>query len=150
MKHTDADSDEARRAPERCKDDRGETMLMTVVLITFLMLAAWTLLSASQQWGARRDVQAVSAAAARAAAQVSETEVRGGSVAIDPGRATGRANAVLSASGYSGVVSVNGLTVTVTATGSVDYAFPAPGFPAQLTATSSAVAIRGVEGNEGG
>jgi Flp pilus assembly protein TadG len=130
--------------------DRGETMLMTVVLITFLLLGSWTLISASQQWGARRDVQAVSSAAARAGAQVSEVEVRGGSVAIDPSRAEGRAAAVLAASGYTGSVSVDGLTVTVVATGSVDYAFPAPGFPGQLSATSTAIAVRGVDGSEGG
>lgn len=143
---------EARNDPgcERELRDRGETMVMTVVLITFLMLGSWTLISASQQWGARRDVQAVSSAAARAGTQVTEAEVRGGSVTIDPSRAASRANAVLAASGYAGLVSVNGLTVTVTATGSVDYAFPAPGFPSQLSATSSAVAIRGIQGTEGG
>lgn len=136
--------------PDRGRRDRGETMVMTTVLVTFLVLASWTLLSASQQWGARRDVQAVSAAAARAAVQVSELEVRGGTVTIDPNQATDRANAVLVASGYSGSVSVDDLTVTVTATGAVDYAFPAPGFPSSLTATSSAVAIRGIAGTEGG
>lgn len=141
--------DENREDRVRSKD-RGETMLMTVVLITFMMIGSWTLLSASQQWGARRDVQAVSSAAARAGAQVTEAEVRGGSVTIDPARARDRANAVLAASGYTGSVSVSGLTVVVTASGSVDYAFPAPGFPSQLSATSSAVAVRGVEGNEGG
>ena len=135
-------------APE--SRDRGETMLMTVVLITFLLLGSWTLISASQQWGARRDVQAVSSAAARAGAQVSEVEVRGGSVTIDPSLAEGRAAVVLAASGYTGSVSVNGLTVTVVATGSVDYAFPAPGFPGQLSATSTAIAVRGVDGSEGG
>ena len=137
-------------AAETEQRDRGDTMLMTVVLITFLMLASWTLISASPQWGARRDVQAVSSAAARAGAQVSELEVRGGSVTINPSQAESRAAAVLAASGYTGTVTVSGLTVTVTATGSVDYAFPAPGFPGQLSATSSAVAVRGVEGTEGG
>ena len=130
--------------------DRGEVMLMTTVLITFLVVASWALISASQQWGARRDVQAVSAAAARAAVQVSELEVRGGAITIDPGQATDRANIVLGASGYTGSVSINDLTVTVTATGTVGYVFPAPGFPTSLTATSTAVAVRGIAGNEGG
>lgn len=141
---------QAERPNDKCDRDRGETMVMTTVLITFLVLGAWALISGSQQWGARRDVQAVSSAAARAGAQVSNAEVRGGSVVIDPARATSRAEAVLSASGYSGGVSVSGLTVTVTATGSVDYAFPAPGFPTSLAATSSASAVRGVLGDEGG
>ncbi len=124
-------------------------MLMTVVLLTFLMLGAWALISGSQQWGARRDAQAVASAAARAGAQVSEEEVRGG-LSIDAGLAAQRANNVLSASGYSGSVSVNGITVTVQATGSVDYAFPAPGFPSTLTASASSSAARGVQGDEGG
>lgn len=135
---------------DRYKDDRGETMLMTVILISFLMVAAWALLSASQQWGARRDVQGVAAAAARAAVQVEGSEIRGNTVTIDTAQATARANEVLSRSGYSGSVRVNGLEVTVTATGSITYAFPSPGFPTQFTATSSAVASRGVIGNEGG
>ena len=125
-------------------------MLMTTVLIGFLMVASWALISASEQWGARRDVQAVASAASRAAAQVSEAEIRGGSVAIDPNLASQRANAVLAASGYSGGVSVDGLTVTVTATGSVDYAFPAPGFPSSLTSSATSSAVRGVRGDEGG
>lgn len=130
--------------------DRGETMLMTTVLITFLLIGSWALISGSQQWGARRDVQAVATAAARAGAQVSPEEVRGGAVALDPSLVARRANAVLSASGYSGSVISNGLTVTVTATGQVDYAFPAPGFPGSLSATAQASAIRGVRGDEGG
>lgn len=130
--------------------DRGETMLMTTVLVGFLLIASWALISASQQWGARRDVQAVASAASRAAAQVSEVELRGGSVTIDPSLASQRANAVLSASGYSGGVSVNGLTVTVTATGSVDYAFPSPGFPSSLSSSATSSAVRGVQGDEGG
>ncbi len=135
---------------EQRQDDRGEVMVMTVVLIAFLTLGAWALLSASQQWGARRDVQAAASAAARAGAQVSETEIRGGSVMIDPALASARASSVLAASGYSGSVSVNGLAVTVNASGSVNYAFPAPGFPSSLSASATATAVRGVQGDEGG
>ena len=38
----------------------------------------WALISASQQWGARREAQATAAAAARAAAAVSPAEIRSG------------------------------------------------------------------------
>ncbi|MGB3737056.1 MAG: pilus assembly protein TadG-related protein [Ilumatobacter sp.] len=139
-----------RSQTEASERDRGETMLMTTVLIGFLLIGSWALISGSQQWGARRDTQAVASAAARAGAQVSEAELRGGSVMIDPSLASQRANAVLSASGYAGGVSVNGLTVTVTATGSVDYAFPSPGFPSSLTSSATSSAVRGVQGDEGG
>lgn len=134
----------------RCQGDRGDVMLMTTVLIIFLMLASWALLSASQAWGARRDAQAVAAAAARAGAQTDADAVRRGATTIDPSSASARATAVLSASGYGGSVSVRGLTVTVTASRGVRYAFPAPGFPGSMTATASAVAARGVRGDEGG
>ena len=147
---TSADNS-VRPHPEhrRVAGDEGDTMLMTVVLLTFLMVGAWALISGSQQWGARRGAQAVASAAARAGAQVSDVEVRGG-LSIDPGLASQRANRVLSASGYSGSISVNGAVVTVHATGAVEYAFPAPGFPSSLTASASSTAARGVQGDEGG
>jgi hypothetical protein len=148
MTSTDAPL-QPRSQHHRGAGDDGDTMLITVVLLTFLMVGAWALLSGSQQWGARRDVQAVASAASRAGAQVSDAEVRGG-FSIDPALASERANLVLAASGYSGSVSVNGAVVTVQATGSVDYAFPAPGFPSTLTASASSTAARGVRGDEGG
>jgi hypothetical protein len=54
-------------APPR---DRGDVILTTTVFVAFLMFGAWALVSAGQQWGARRDAQASAAAAARAGAQV--------------------------------------------------------------------------------
>ena len=112
----------------RMRGDRGDVMLMTTVLIVFLMLGCWALISAGQQWGARRDVQAAAAAAARAGAQVSGVEVRSASATLDAEAASARAKAVLGSHGLSGSVSVSGLTVTVTASSGVDYSFPAPGF----------------------
>lgn len=130
--------------PRKEVRDRGDTMLMTVILVTFLMLGAFALISGSQQWSARRDVQAVASAAARASVQVSGAEVRGGSVAIDPFAAHARANEICAASGYTCNVSVSTTTVTVTATGNVDYSFSAPGFPTSLTASANASVQRGV------
>lgn len=134
------------REPAGVRDvrDRGDTMLMTVILVTFLMLGAFALISGSQQWSARRDVQAVASAAARASVQVSGPEVRGGSVVIDPAAAQARATEICSASGYSCSVSVSVTSVTVSATGNVDYSFSAPGFPASLTASATAQVQRGV------
>lgn len=147
--------DEAHRTRESAEDarrgagDRGDVMLMSVILIMFLMIGSWAMVSSGQQWGARRDAQAVAAAAARAAAQPTADEIFGGA-AIDPGAARARAQRVLSASGYSGTVDVNGLTVLVVATRSIDYAFPSPGFNRTATGRASAVAVRGVRGDEGG
>lgn len=135
-----------RSGPERRSGDCGETMLMTTVLISFLMLASWALISGAEQWGARRDIQAAASAASRAGAQVTEEEVRGGILVLDPALVQQRVDLVLGASGYSGsaVIVEDGFTVRVTATGPVSYAFPAPGFPASLTATGSSSAVSGV------
>jgi hypothetical protein len=124
-------------------------MLFACVLLIGLLLGAWALVSAGQNWGARREAQATAAAAARAAAAVSPGEING-AVRIDGGAAQGRAAAVWSAAGYSGSLNVNGLTVTVSVTVPVDYAFPVAGFPGSVTGTATAVAARGVRGDEGG
>lgn len=124
-------------------------MPMTVILIGFLMVACWALISASQQWAARRDAYATAAAAARAGAQADLEALRTGGV-VDPDNAIARAEAILAASGYTGTVDVDDATVTVTVTVNVDYAFPAPGFPTEVGGSSTATAQRGVTGNEDG
>ena len=129
--------------------DVGSVMPMTAILIAFLMLSAWALVSASQQWGARRDAYAAASAAARAGAQADPELLRQG-IVVDEVRATDRALAVLAASGYSGSVSIDGAQVTVTVSAAVSYAFPSPGFPAEVEGSATAVARRGVVGNEGG
>ena len=125
----------------------GSVMPMTAILITFLMLGAWALVSASEQWAARRDAYAAAAAAARAAAQADPIALRGGQV-LDIDGAVDRAQSVLAASGYTGTVTVDGQTVTVIVTTGVGYAFPAPGFPSSVTGSATAVARRGVTGDE--
>lgn len=129
--------------------DRGSVMPMTTILIAFLMLSAWALVSAGQQWGARRDAYAAAAAAARAGAQADPELLREG-IIVDPDGATARAMQVLDAAGYSGSVVVDGESVTVVVSGGVEYSFPAPGFPVTVTGSATAVAHRGVTGDEGG
>ena len=124
-------------------------MPMATILIAFLMVGAWALVSASQQWAARRDAYATAAAAARAGAQGDPTILRGGGV-LDVDGAAGRADQVLAAAGYEGVVTVDGLGVTVVVTASIDYAFPSPGFPRFVNGTATATARRGVDGLESG
>lgn len=134
---------------EQTDRDIGSVMPMTAILIVFLMLSAWALVSASQQWGARRDAYAAASAAARAGAQADPELLRQG-IVVDEARATDRAMAVLAASGYSGSVTIEGDEVTVTVSAVVAYAFPSPGFPAEVEGSATAVARRGVVGNEGG
>lgn len=133
----------SRGSPSRRCSDRGSVMPMTTILVVFLMVGGWALLSASEQWNARRDAHAVAASAARAAAQGDERSLRSGGV-LDPGAAAARAEAILAAGGHSGSVAVDGDTVTVTATAPVTYAFPSPGFPRVVSGTATAVAARGV------
>lgn len=128
--------------------DRGSVMPMTAVLIVFLMVGAWAFVSASQQWAVRRDAQGVAAAAARAGAQGDTLALRQGGL-LDVDAAVGRAQMILTTAGYSGNVSVDGQTVTVTVNAGIDYAFPSPGFPGSVAATASAVAVGGVTGDEG-
>lgn len=123
--------------------DSGSVMPMVTILITFLMIGGWALLSASQQWNARREAHAVAAAAARAGAQ-GDTDALRNDVVLNPDVAVSRAQAIVAASGYSANVTIDGETVIVNVTVAVDYAFPAPGFPAGVTGTASAVAARGV------
>lgn len=130
----------------RCRDDRGDTMVMTTILIGFLLISSWALVSGVEQWGARRDIQAAASAAARAGAQPSPDEVRNGSgsVLLDLDEVRQRANSVLAASGYTGDIQVIGTEVVVVVSGGVSYSFPAPGFPSSLPATGRAEAISGV------
>jgi Putative Flp pilus-assembly TadE/G-like len=129
--------------------DVGSVMPMTAILIAFLMLGAWSLVSASDEWSARREAHAAAAAAARAGAQGDPSEFRLGLV-LDAESAASRAQNILAASGYSGTVIVDGVAVTVTVDVPVNYAFPAAGFPASVSGSATAVVQRGVDGQEGG
>ena len=125
--------------------DRGSVMPMTTAFIAVVMLGVFALISASQAWGERRHVQGVADAAARAAAQMDGADARR-DFTIDPARATARARAIATSEGVSvDAVAVDGLAVSVTVTGAVDYAFPGNfGLPTSMTATGSAVAQPGI------
>ena len=141
--------DHDTRPGRRGTGDEGSVMPMATIFVIFLMIGAWALVSASQQWGVRRDAHAVAASAARAGAQGDENTLRLGGV-LDPDLAVQRAQAIIDASGYTGTVSIDGVAVTVTINAGVDYAFPSPGFPDAVSGASTAVATRGVSGDEGG
>ena len=127
--------------------DEGSYMPMAAIVVVFLMVASFTLISATQQWNARREARSIAAAAARAGAQGSDT---GRGEFFDPTQATQRAQAVLGAAGAGGSVRVQGTNVTVTVTMLVGYTFPAPGLPGSVSGSSTAGTHRGVSGSEGG
>lgn len=124
--------------------DRGSVMPMTTAFVVLVMVGVFALVCASQAWGQRRHIQGVADAAARAAAQLDGTDVRRGAM-IDPTAAQQRAVAAAAGTGVAvSVVAISGRSVTVAATGAVDYAFPVPGFPQSMTATGTALAQIGV------
>ena len=141
--------------PERCStgaSERGDVMVMSLVLLTAALVAITVLVSASEQWEARRKAAAAAATMARAAAQGDPAVIReGGSVSIDPAAAQMRLNDVLDAlalddrtSEYQGrITALDGLAVTTEASVSVDYTFPIPGFPARATGSATAEAVLG-------
>lgn len=123
----------------RGRGDRGSMMPMAIIFVSFLLISTGALVSASQAWGERRQAQATAAAAARAASQPSVDEIVNGVIVLDPVLAEARAQIVLSDAGFTGPVNVSADSVTVTATGTVSYAFGAPpGFPPSMTATATA------------
>ena len=126
-------------------------MPMATILVVFLVVGFWALVSAGQAWTARRDAYAAAAVAAAAGAQGSIDQLRaGGGGDLDPAVATRRAEQVIAASGYRGTVRVVGQTVTVTVTATVHYTLPSPGLPTDVNGTATARARRGVTGDEGG
>lgn len=117
---------------------------MTTAFVAVVMIGVFALVSASQAWGERRHIQGVADAAARAAAQLDVADARR-ATAIDPAGAAARAGAVAAGTGVTVTgVAVDGLQVTVTVAGPVDYAFPAPGLPSSMSATGSALAQTGI------
>lgn len=129
-------------ATTRGRGDQGNVSLFVVLLVPALYLAAGLVLDGGRQIQTRREAHGHAAAAARAAVQLGDDEVRHG--VLDPGAAVARAATELSRSGASGQTHVAGQTVTVTVTAGVDYLLlPGSGTVSQ---TSSATPVQGVSG----
>lgn len=143
-----------RRRSSNRRSERGDVMLTTVVFVSALLIASTTLVSASEQWEARRKAAAAAATMARAAAQGDPALIRLGDDGIDAAGAQTRVQAVVASlnggdaeSAYSGrIVAINGSFVSTEATVSVFYTFPLPGFPARITGSAQAEAVRGADG----
>lgn len=126
-------------------------MLMSVVLLSALLLSITILVSASEQWEARRKVAAAAATMARAAAQGDPGVLRRGEARLEPATAQLRVDEVLGAlnhgdaeTAYGGrITAIDGLSVSTEATASVHYTFPLPGFPDQVSGSARAEAVLG-------
>lgn len=130
--------------------ERGEVMPATVVFVTALVASTAILLSASEQWEARRSAAAAAATMARAAAQGDADLIRAGREGIDPDRARERGAQVVrvlaaeSGADYEGrIVAIDGPFVTAEVSTAVDYTFPLPGFPTRISGSARAEAVRG-------
>lgn len=129
-------------ATRRGRGDRGNVSLLIVLVLPALFIVAGLVLDGGRQIETRRAAHGHAAAAARAAVQLGDDEVRTGG--LNPGLAIARASAELGRAGASGVASVNGDTVTVTVTADVDYLLLPGGATVRQTAT--ATPERGVTG----
>jgi hypothetical protein len=127
------------------RTERGAYTPAALIFITALLILAAFVANAEAAFDTRRAVAAAASSAARAGAQASPDSLAGGST-LDATGADTRAQQVLTASGYTGSVTVNGDTVVVTATGHVHTIMPDPfGLNGKaVTMTAAATATGGV------
>lgn len=124
----------------RHRDDRGYVSLFIVMMIPVVLVAAGLVLDGGRQLQARRDANGAAQAAARAAVQMTSSELY--AKALNPNLAVGRGQAELSRQGHGGAVSVSAGEVTVTVTATVDHLI-LPG-SASVTGTATSNASTGV------
>jgi Flp pilus assembly protein TadG len=128
----------------RRRGERGATTVLIAALGLALIMATGLVVDGGRKLGALSEARDAADNAARAGAQMIDTDSyrSSGEPVLDPAAATTRANTYLTAHGYTGTVAVNGPTVTVTVTITVPTRF-LPG-PFVVTATESATAVVGI------
>lgn len=126
----------------RCVGDRGYVSLFIVMMIPVVLVAAGLVLDGGRQLQARRDANGAAQAAARAAVQMTPSELY--AKALSPDLAAGRGHAELSRQGHGGAVTVAGDNVTVTVTDTIDRLI-LPG-SASVTGSATSNASTGVNG----
>ncbi len=125
-------------------NERGSVSILVAALGLALLMATGLAVDGGRKLGALSEARDIADNAARAGAQMVDTDAyrSTGTPAIDPAAATQRANAYLASQGHQGTITVNATTVTVTVTITVDTRF-LPG-PIVVSATESASAIAGI------
>src|SRR5262245_12999271 len=111
------------------------------MMLPALLMAAGLVLDGGRQLQARREANGAAIAAARAAVQLSPQEAYARH--LDPGLATGRANAELVRQRASGSIAFDGQAVTVTVTADVDFLILPGG--RSVSGSSTAVPEQGVD-----
>lgn len=126
---------------KRANSERGSVSILVAVLGFALLMATGLAVDGGRKLGALSEARDIADNAARAGAQMIDTDAYKltGVPTIDPAAATERANAYLASQGYTGIVTVDGATVTVTVSIAVDPTF----LPGQMvvSATESATAV---------
>lgn len=125
-------------------NERGSVSILIAALGLALLMATGLAVDGGRKLGALSEARDIADNAARAGAQMVDTDAyrSTGTPTIDPAAATQRANAYLASQGHQGTITVNATTVTVTVTITVDTRF-LPG-PIVVSATESASAIAGI------
>lgn len=136
------------RLTEAHTDDRGSLTVMFVILLVPLIAFAGLAFDGGQALAARREANDVAFSAARAGAQAAQGRaLTGVAPEIDPAAAIAAATSTANAAGWPGAtVTIDGSSVTVSVTGTVDYALlPLVGVSGgTVTGTSTAIATWGV------
>jgi Flp pilus assembly protein TadG len=133
----------------RCRGERGAFTTWFLVMVVPMMLMAGLVFDGGQVLSARREALDVAQNAARAGAQaIDGGQIRQGNIAVDPALVHTVAQDYLTATGFTGTVTVSGTEVTVLVTQDVDMALlGAIGVQAKtVTGTATARIVRGVEG----
>lgn len=111
---------------KRANGDEGDAGVAFILIIPTLLFVVVHLITASQQLYERREAWAVAASASRVGAQADPLLVRQTNEAtIDPVKAQAAVNRYVNDAGYQlDVFDLNGNTLTIEVSGTIDYVFP--------------------------
>ena len=106
------------------RGERGSSQLLLILTVATLIVVIGLVVDGGAKVQGAANAQHVAASAARAAVNSLDSELLdGGTVVVDTPRAEQAALAMLQEAGYSGTVTVTGMTVHVHVEGSVPTAF---------------------------
>ncbi len=119
----------------RRHDERGSVSILIAALGLALLMATGLAVDGGRKLGALSEARDIADNAARAGAQAVDTDAyrATGVPTVNPAAATQAASAYLSSQGFTGTIVINGTTVTVTVSITVDPTF----LPGSMTATAT-------------